>query len=321
MTDNYNTHYVKNKKTLSIVVPVRNEMHYLRELLDEFYLIHENDVEIVISDNYSDDGTWEFLLNENNANIKLIRPRSSCSPFENWHNAISSSTGDYIYHIGGDDIFLSSPMKKILPLLRQKKNIIVIPEMKTFKDIDNEIIDTLNSNPEDKKYFFNDNYSSIRHLSYSNFDQLIFSFVPRENQSMYMSLIDPLCYEGFVMWLNFHNFYKININNVCFIDDTVLMKRKNRQHDSGDFNFEQYSGVKNLNRRKLIGTIKNSFSFARSHSDLKILIVLLFYQRRIVGSYGRINIYSPFVRMVLSGVLNLSRKYLNVKWVHPSKNG
>jgi len=306
---NYNDYYKECPKILSIIVPIRNESYYLRAVLDEFNLIEESDVELVVSDNYSDDGSWELLLNEKNSNIKLVRPQERCTPFDNWHNAISMAEGYYLYPIGGDDIFISSSLINILPLLRKKNNNIIIGHIQIFKDVTNEVLGTTNTQDEVEKLFDNGEFSILNNLSYINFDQMIFSFIPRKYQNYYMGLIDPMCYETFCLWLNWYNYYGCTLDEIHFVQDVVLMKRWYKRHDAGNFNRDQEYGVKKINIKKFKGTIKNSFNFMKVHFDLKVLIYFLFYNRQAIGTYGKKRIYSPFIHVVGSEVLSFARKY------------
>jgi len=215
--------------------------------------------------------------------------------------------------MGGDDIFLSSSLRNILPLLREKKDTIIVGQIQTFHDVTNEVLSTSNSESEVKMFFDDGVFSILKNMSYINFDQIVFSFIPRKKQNRYMELIDPICYETFVLWLNWYNFYGRNIDEIYFEQDVVLMKRWHKQYNVGNFNRDQAYGVKRLNINKFKGTIKNSFNFMKVHFDLRLLIYFLFYNRQAVGAYGKKKIYSPFLHVIGGEIISFARKYLGLK--------
>ena len=57
---------------LSVIVPIKNEINYINELLSEMSNISNNDIEIIISDNYSDDGSWEVLKKQTKRSGEII---------------------------------------------------------------------------------------------------------------------------------------------------------------------------------------------------------------------------------------------------------
>lgn len=300
-----------NNYLLSIIVPIKNEIHYLKDLLFEISLIDAHDVEVIISDNYSDDGSWEFLSGKNSI-IKLVRPEKSCSPFENHKYALSKATGKYIYPMGGDDIFLAKSLDKILPLLKKHENIIVIGRVKTFKDVTNEITGVTNNPNTIKSFFVNDIFSIKKYLLYVNYDEMIFSFVPRNKQE-FMNKLDPINYETFAVWSNFYNFHERSMQEIYFIDEVVMMKRYFKQHESGNFTLDQGMSKSSNNIRKFKGTIKNILNFMKICFDLKIFFYLMFYNRQAIGSYGKRRVYSPFIRVVGVEVVRILRKIINFK--------
>ena len=256
---------------LSVIVPIKNEINYINELLSEMSNISNNDIEIIISDNYSDDGSWEVLKKQTKSQIKIFRPPKSCTPFENHTHALSQATGKYVYPIGGDDIFLIKILNNVLPILKKHKNIIVVGRVEIFKDVTNEVIKVTN-HPNVIESFFEKNIFSIKkYLSYINYDNMFFSFVPRNKQG-FMKKLHPISYETFAVWSNFYNFYGKSLDDVYFVDDIILRKRYFKQHASGNFSNDQEGREVRINIKKFKGTVKNSFQFMRVIFDLKVLI-------------------------------------------------
>ena len=103
---------------LSIVLPTRNGGHLvegcLRSVLDQGF----SDMEIVVSDNASTDGTPEILARyEDDERLKVIRMDEPLEVTDNWVNAVEASSGDYVLLIGDDDFLLPGYCERIAELI------------------------------------------------------------------------------------------------------------------------------------------------------------------------------------------------------------
>jgi hypothetical protein len=87
---------------LSIVVPTCNRVERLRQAVDSALAQDSDDFELVVVDNASEDGTWEYLRG-------LSRVRSYHNPARlglaaNINRAISLSRGRYVFVLQDDDL-------------------------------------------------------------------------------------------------------------------------------------------------------------------------------------------------------------------------
>lgn len=89
----------------SILLPIHNGKRFISECLSSILSINYTDYELIISDNFSDDGTYEYLieLQKKYSCIKLIRTNHFISQVENWNNVIKEATGEWVYLLGIDD--------------------------------------------------------------------------------------------------------------------------------------------------------------------------------------------------------------------------
>ncbi len=294
-------------KILSILIPVKNEIHYLPDLLKELVDLDEC-IEIVISDNYSDDGTWEYLCGLD-SNIVVVRPPVSCSPFDNYKHSLSKATGKYIFPMGGDDIILSKSLNEIICILKKYDNIILVGRLSVFSDRDPKYHQISNKRKTIESFFDRGVFSIKKYIKYINYDELVFSFVPRNKQNFVFNL-HASSYERVAVWSNFYNFYDQKRSNIFFSSDVVLMKRVGKTLPSGNFNKDQRL---DSNVRNFIGTLTNSYNFMKVHFDLRVLVYFLLHNRQAVGAYGHKKVYSPFIRFVGSEALNFVRKYFNIR--------
>lgn len=100
---------------ISIVIPTRNRVEYLEYCLNSCLFIDDNDVEIVVSDNNSIDGTGEYVKKINDKRIRYFNTGSDLSMRANFEYALDKASGDYIIFIGDDD----AVNKKGIVLLRE----------------------------------------------------------------------------------------------------------------------------------------------------------------------------------------------------------
>lgn len=92
-------------KLLSIVVPTKDRAEYLISLVNIFNSFKNEDMELVIQDNSSDNSVMIAFL-ENNAfpNIIYNYNGSKLSVVDNSNLAIKKATGKYVCFVGDDDI-------------------------------------------------------------------------------------------------------------------------------------------------------------------------------------------------------------------------
>lgn len=100
-----------------MVIPTRNRaetlVHTLKTVADQSY---EN-LEIIISDNASEDSTKEVINGYNDIRIKYTNTGKRVGMSENWEHGLSLVTGDYVMFLGDDDGLLPMACCDIAELL------------------------------------------------------------------------------------------------------------------------------------------------------------------------------------------------------------
>ena len=116
-----------NIPLVSLVVLTYNQEQYVRETLDSVFSQDYNNLEIIISDDCSVDGTFSIIMeykeryygshrlivNKNNSNMGLV----------NHYNNVFSNfiQGEYVLGCGGDDVLLSSSVTTAVEKLLEAK--------------------------------------------------------------------------------------------------------------------------------------------------------------------------------------------------------
>ena len=90
------------KPILSICIPTYNRLPYLKELLEKLVPQLTDNVEVLVSDNYSDDGTWEYLLSLDS--IKKHRNEKNLGLGLNFQSALQMSNSIYAWILSDDDL-------------------------------------------------------------------------------------------------------------------------------------------------------------------------------------------------------------------------
>ena len=105
---------------ISICLPNLNNRSFLEERLETIYAQTHSDWELVVSDNYSEDGAWELFqahaLREPRITIAQA-PRLGM--YENWNNCIRRAKGEFVYIATSDDAMAPDCLETLLAALER----------------------------------------------------------------------------------------------------------------------------------------------------------------------------------------------------------
>jgi len=138
---------------VSIVVPCRNEVKYISNLLNS---IKESDypqllIEIIVVDGMSNDGTRDLIHNDfmaSSNNIKLLDNTKQKTPFA-FNLGIKSSTGEFIIILGARHVISKNYISQAVETLRVNKEIGCLGGVinNVFENKTSEIISLAMSSP------------------------------------------------------------------------------------------------------------------------------------------------------------------------------
>jgi glycosyltransferase involved in cell wall biosynthesis len=301
-----------NIPLLSIIAPVRNEANYIFELINSFSKIKDPRLELLVSDNHSDDGTYEILMNNTVSNVKVVRPKTRLSPFNNHIYAINHSSGKYIFPVGGDDYVSSECIELILKVIRP--GVIIVPKLRSFNDATGKTIEITNLKKDVTRFFSNDKFSVLRYLQFINYDQLVFVVCEKKMLS-HLEFIKPNTIETFASWSNIFVLSRVMLKDIIFLDSVLMHKRYNKKIASSGFAEDQYGNdslfIKSFN------SIYNTYAYLRKTGEVFQAFYLLFFNRYSVGNYNNKNpdqqvrkllVFAPTFMIFLSPFLAIKRK-------------
>ncbi|MCZ6860236.1 MAG: glycosyltransferase family 2 protein [Alphaproteobacteria bacterium] len=88
---------------ISLVIPTRERAALLGPCLETALAVPDPDLEIVVSDNASTDGTADLLAAQTDPRLTAVSPGTRVSMRQNFEAGMAAATGDYVIFIGDDD--------------------------------------------------------------------------------------------------------------------------------------------------------------------------------------------------------------------------
>ena len=92
----------------SVVLPTLDGGDYLKQIIQKYLKFKRDDIEFIVSDNLSNDGTFEYLSKLNDSRFKIFQPNEKLTLHHHLDFAYSHATGEWQSHIGNDDILLEN---------------------------------------------------------------------------------------------------------------------------------------------------------------------------------------------------------------------
>jgi glycosyltransferase involved in cell wall biosynthesis len=108
---------------VSVCLPNLNTLPYLQERVDTIFNQTLSDWELIISDNYSDDGAWEFfqeLAQKDQRVIAAQAPRAGM--YANWNECVRRAHGEFVYIATSDDGMAPDCLEKLAAALERHED-------------------------------------------------------------------------------------------------------------------------------------------------------------------------------------------------------
>ena len=108
-------------KLLTIAIPTYNRKNLLKRALDSVLMQMDSRVEIIVSDNASDDGTKE-MMEQDYPQVRYSRNEKNVGGEANFLKCCNLVNGKYFILFGSDDVLIENSLKKILDFLEKNPN-------------------------------------------------------------------------------------------------------------------------------------------------------------------------------------------------------
>jgi len=103
--------------TITIAIPVYNREHLVKKALESALRQPERDLEVLVVDNASTDGTWEVLSSFPDPRLRLVGNDRNLGLFGNFNRCIFLARGRYVVTLCSDDMLLDgflAPARRLL---------------------------------------------------------------------------------------------------------------------------------------------------------------------------------------------------------------
>ncbi len=109
-----------NAPLVSIMVPVYNRRDLVADCLKSALAQTCRDLEVVVVDNASTDGTWDVCRHFARADsrVRVFRNAENIGPVRNWQRCFREAQGRYGKLLFSDDVLSSYYLEKTLPMMR-----------------------------------------------------------------------------------------------------------------------------------------------------------------------------------------------------------
>ncbi len=123
----------------SILLPTRNRLEYLKLAVASVLRQDDDDWQLVISDNCSEQDVEGYVASLEDARIVYRRTERLLAVTENWNRALALSDGDYVIMLGDDDALLDgylSSMRELIERFNAPDVIYAKALLFTYPDVD-----------------------------------------------------------------------------------------------------------------------------------------------------------------------------------------
>nr|WP_024965022.1 glycosyltransferase [Pantoea sp. IMH] len=113
-----------NSAKISIITATYNSLPYIRETYDSIVQQTYKNWEWVVTDDCSNDGTYEYLLElaASNEKIKISRNEHNSGAAVSRNKSLSAASGDFIAFIDSDDLWTTNKLELQLSVMLNKKH-------------------------------------------------------------------------------------------------------------------------------------------------------------------------------------------------------
>jgi glycosyltransferase involved in cell wall biosynthesis len=104
---------------VSVLVPVYNRAELLRPCIESALAQTFGDIEVVVVDGASTDGTWDVCREYAAADprVRAIREETNSGPVRGWARSLEAAAGRYATFLWSDDVLLPSFLERTVPFL------------------------------------------------------------------------------------------------------------------------------------------------------------------------------------------------------------
>jgi glycosyltransferase involved in cell wall biosynthesis len=166
---------------VSVIIPVYNGKNYIKQSINSALNQTFKDVEVIVIDDFSNDGTYEYVLNEfgNVGKVKIFRNEKNMERSYSRNFGFNVSSGEYIFFLDYDDEWKANYIEETIEnfnnfdivysiprtFIDKNGNVLRVSKRKYSKDINELVFSAQIAYPSatafkrEKFIYFNENYN------------------------------------------------------------------------------------------------------------------------------------------------------------------
>lgn len=130
---------MKNNPLVSILIPTYNRADYLGEALISALNQTYKNIEIIVHDDASTDGTLALLAKYSDKRLKIIRTEDNHGMIGGWNYIVKFAKGKYIKFLASDDLLEPTCVEELVKAAESHKNAAIVTCQRQFVDGDGKL--------------------------------------------------------------------------------------------------------------------------------------------------------------------------------------
>lgn len=143
-----------NNSKVSIIMVTWNVENIIEKCLDSLFKFIDVNYEVIIVDNASNDNTCKVIKSKYNEKVNFIESKVNLGFSKANNLALSKATGEYIFYLNPDVIFIESIIRKMIKILEENPSIGIISPKLLNNDMSLQI--SYSNFPSVSKILFDD---------------------------------------------------------------------------------------------------------------------------------------------------------------------
>jgi len=169
---------------VSVIIPVYNGKNYIKQSINSALKQTYKDIEVIVIDDFSNDGTYEYVLNEfinevNLGKVKIFRNEKNMERSYSRNFGFKASQGEYVFFLDCDDEWKTNYIEETIKnfnnsdivysiprtFINKNSKILRVSKRKYSKDINELVFSAQIAYPSatafkrEKFIYFNENYN------------------------------------------------------------------------------------------------------------------------------------------------------------------
>jgi glycosyltransferase involved in cell wall biosynthesis len=116
---------ITHSPKITVIIPTRTRPDTLEKCLATVVIQDYDNLEIIVSDNFSCDSTEDIVRSFQDSRLKYLNTGSRISMSHNWEFALSHVSEGWVTIIGDDDGLLPSALNKVAEMIRMTKTLAI----------------------------------------------------------------------------------------------------------------------------------------------------------------------------------------------------